>query len=479
MTRLLILAFFTLGLSQLIYAENTAANSKPNIILVLVDDAGIGDFGFSGGKEFPTPNIDRLASEGCVFSSAYVNPMCSPTRAALLTGRYTQRFGIEDNRPLDGNLTGMDLKEVLLPQKLKEVGYHTRLIGKWHLGEGKEGEFKPTNRGFDEFYGYYGAAGRYVNPIMDRNGQLEPTHGYNTDLLTDETCKFLRQQHTQPFFLHLAYMAVHFPQEAQQKDLDRVSHLSGKRQTCAAILTNLDDNIGRILTTLKETQLDEKTLLFFISDNGGEPSILGSTNGPHRGEKFSVHEGGIHIPFAMRWPGTIPAGSKYDGMVHGFDLFTTSLTAAGGSVGTGTVIDGVDLLPHALGKNTNPAHENLCWLVGDHKEWRIVGRDTNLARKFKAIREGNLKLIQQGDSPPELYDLSQDPAEAANLAAQKPEKVADLIQKYEKWRGQMKPQIIPEDHPIYGPDALAAKSIKKNKKKGKKVTSFAPPNSAS
>jgi arylsulfatase A-like enzyme len=489
-------------------AETASQPARPNIIAILVDDIGVGDFGFTGGKDFPTPHIDALAKDGCIFTNGYVLPSCSPTRAALMTGRYPSRFGIEDNRPLDGPRDGMDTSQVTLPTKLREAGYHTALIGKWHLGEGDRSQFAPRNRGFDEFFGYFGAAGKYVEPVLSRNGKEEVRPGYLTDLLTDEACAFLKRQHPgkdnakdkeqpKPFFLHLAHMAAHLPQVAKPDDLARVSkdnpQLTGKRRTCAAIIRNLDDNIGRLMATLKDTGLDEKTLVFFLSDNGGEPPVLATTNGPHRGMKFDVLEGGIRVPFVVRWPGHIPAGKTFDPMVHVMDLFPTSLAAAGAPIPQN--LDGVDLLPFltnhttpttttAPGTNTaanesenesegspqakaktkvpantqtqtqTPApavpHARLCWIYNDHKEWRIPGRDTNLARPLRAIREGNWKLVIEGNHPPELYALDTDPGEARNLAADHPDLVTRLQQEFQKWKAGMKPQLIPDDHPMYG-----------------------------
>lgn len=421
---------------------------KPNIIVILVDDIGVGDFGFSGGQDFPTPNIDRLAREGVVFSNGYAMPSCSPTRAALLTGRYPQRFGIEDNRPLDGPNEGMDVSQVTLPMKLKASGYATSLIGKWHLGKGKLFEFAPRNRGFDEFFGYFGAAGQYVDPVLSRNGVEEKCKGYNTDILTDEACRYIRGHQDKPFFMHLAYMAAHLPQVARPQDLARVSHLSGVRQRGAAIIVNLDDNIGRLLDTLKQIGQDERTLVFFLSDNGAEPALLGTTNGPHRGQKFDVLEGGIRVPFALRWPGMVPPEKTYKPMVHVFDIFTTVLAAAG--VEPGDCVDGVDLMPYILGKIAGIPHCQLFWLYNDHKEWRIPGRDTNLARPLRAVREGNIKLLMEGNNAPEIYNLCADPGEGSNLAAQDAECIQRLKRDYETWREQMKPQVISDDHPLYG-----------------------------
>lgn len=421
---------------------------RPHIITILVDDIGVGDFGFSGGRDIPTPNIDALAREGCIFTNGYVLPSCSPTRAALMTGRYPTRFGIEDNRPLDGPRDGMDVNEVLLPERLRDAGYATVLIGKWHLGQGDHLEFAPQNRGFDQFFGYFGAAGRYVNPMLWRNGAESMHEGYVTDILTDEACAFLRQKHDKPFFLHLAHMAAHLRQAAKPEDLARVGGLTGRRRLAAAIIRNLDDNIGRLMATLKEAGLDERTLVFFISDNGGEPPVLGTSNGPHRGMKFDVLEGGIRVPFAARWPGRIAKGKTFEPMVHVMDVFTTSLAAAG--VPTPANVDGVDLLPFVTGKYNQPPHQQLFWVYNDHKEWRIPGRDTNFARPLRAVREGDWKLVIEGNNPPELYALAEDPGEARNVASDHPEIVERLERAFREWKSGMKPQIIPDDHPLYG-----------------------------
>jgi arylsulfatase A-like enzyme len=436
--------------------------TKPNILLILVDDIGVGDFGFSGGQDFPTPNIDRLAASGVVFTDGYVLPSCAPTRAALLTGRYPQRLGIEDNRPLDGPRDGLDVSQVLLPQMLRTVGYHTQLIGKWHLGKGDRWEFAPRNRGFDDFFGYFGAAGQYLNPPFYHNGVEKKYAGYNTDILTDEACTYIRQRAKQsvapgqrstpppgkPFFLHLAYTAAHLKQEAKPEDLARFPQLEGKRKMAAAIISNLDQNIGRLTQTLKETGLSEQTLIFFLSDNGAEPSVLGTMNGPHRGQKFDVLEGGIRVPFTMCWPGRIPSGTHYRHMVHAVDVFATALATA--EIKRPENIDGADLLPFVLGKNAGTPHERLFWLFNDHKEWRIPGRDTNLARPLRAIREGHFKLVMEGTNAPELYDLSTDPGEVHNLAVAQPARVASMKNAFEGWRTQMKPQVIADDHPLYG-----------------------------
>ncbi len=443
-------ALLTIALCGSLLAGAAAAPPppKPNIVLVLVDDLGVSDFGFSGGTDIPTPHADRLVREGVVFAQGYVQPSCSPTRAALLTGRYPQRYGIEDNRPLDGPRDGLDVRAVLLPQLLRAAGYHTQLIGKWHLGQGDRWQFAPRNRGFEGFFGYFGAAGQYLNPTFSRNGVEKVHQGYNTDLLTDEACRYVREHAGGPFFLHLAYMAAHHKQAAKPADLAKFAHLEGKRRMAAAIISNLDENLGRLWQTLKETGLDGQTLVFLLSDNGGEPGVLGTLNGPYRGQKFDVFEGGIRVPFALRWPGVVPAATRFAPLVHAVDVFSTALAAAG--VAQPENVDGVNLLPFIRGEGRGAPHERLFWLYNDHKEWRIPGRDTNLARPLRAVREGDFKLVMEGTNAPALFDLPRDPGEARDLAAQQPERVAHLKKVFDEWRAQMKPQVIPDDHPLYG-----------------------------
>lgn len=426
------------------------AAEKPNIMVIMVDDIGVGDFGFSGGLEIPTPHIDRLAAEGMVFANAYAAPACAPSRVALMTGSYPTRFGIEDNRPLDGPLGGLDVNLTTLADYLRDAGYHTRLIGKWHLGQGPHFEFAPRNRGFDEFFGFIGSGNHmtYFDPVLSRNGEVSTHEGYIADLFTDEARDFLRQPQERPFFLHLAYLDAHVPQAAKEEFLDRFSYLPPRRRMAAAIIANLDDQIGLLMETLKETGLHDRTLIFFLSDNGAQPFVLGTSNGPHRGTKFETLEGGIRIPFAVRWPGVIPAGGTYEPLVHVCDVFSTTMVAAGLDVPED--VDGVDLIPFITGRKEGVPHERIFAIFNDHDEWRIPGRDTNLARPLRAVREGDFKLLMEGDNPPELYDLTQDPGEWRDLADRYPERVEALRQAYEDWYTGMIPQVVPDAHPVYG-----------------------------
>ncbi len=428
-------------------AGPAGANPPPNVVVLLVDDLGVGDCGFSGGIDIPTPHLDRFAREGAVCTQGYATPSCSPTRAALLTGRYPSRFGIEDNRPLDGPTAGFDRREILLPQLLRDHGYRTGLIGKWHLGQGDCG---PLARGFDEFCGWIGAAGKYIDPPLLTGTTRQVHEGWVDDILAAKAAAFVREHAAEPFFLHVGFMAAHLRQEARPEDLDRFPDLAGPRRLAAAIISRLDTAVARVLDAIHEAGIDDRTLVFFLSDNGGEPSVLGTSNGPHRGEKFDVLEGGIHVPFAIRWPGTVPAGTRFTSPVHCVDVFATAVAAA--AVAPPAAIDGVDLLPFLQGTAAGEPHAQLVWVYNDHDDWRRTDQDTNQARRLAAVREGPWKLVLEGDDPPRLYHLADDPAESQDRGREFPERVASLARRFRDWDAGMVRQVIPADHPLYGRD---------------------------
>lgn len=423
-----------------------AAAGPPNIVILLVDDLGVGDVGFSGGTDVPTPQLDRLAREGSVCTQAYATPSCSPTRAALLTGRYPSRYGIEDNRPLDGPTAALDLREVMLPQLLSRHGYRTALFGKWHLGRG---DYGPRARGFDEFCGWIGASGKYIDPLLIEDDAPAEQQGWVDDILAAKAAAFIRHHATEPFFLHVAFMAAHLKQEATETDLARFAHLDGRRRMAAAIISRLDRAVGRVLDAIREAALDEQTLVFFLSDNGGEPPVLGTSNGPHRGQKFDVLEGGIRIPMAVRWPGVVPAGGRFSPPVHCMDVFATAAAAAG-VASPAPAIDGVDLLPFLRGETRGEPHSRLFWIYNAHADWRRRDQDTNRARRLSAVREGRWKLILSAGQPDTLYDLDTDAGEQCDLAAVHPDRVAAMKAAFEAWYADMTPQVIADDHPIYG-----------------------------
>lgn len=413
---------------------------QPNIILVVADDLGYGELGCQGNKEIPTPNIDSIARNGVRFTQAYVTaPLCSPSRAGLLTGRYQQRFGHEFNpgKPTKPSEDfGLPLSETLLPARLKELGYATGMVGKWHLG--LKPEFHPMRRGFDEFFGFMGGAHPYLGNDKEAKTIFRGTEAvaekeYLTDAFAREAEAFMERHHRETFFLYLPFNAVHMPLQSIAKYLDRFVDIKDeRRRTFAAMTSALDDAVGRVLAKVREHKLEENTLLFFISDNGGPTLTTTSGNGPLRGYKAQVLEGGIRIPFTMQWKGRVPAGKVYKQPVSSLDIHSTALVAAGGAVTPDKKLDGVYLVPFLAGKSSAKPHESLCWRMGEKC----------------AIRHGDWKLVkEQGDKEWSLYNLAEDIGEKENLAAKFPARLQQLNELYAMWEKQLQqPKWIRQDN---------------------------------
>ena len=426
------------------------STNRPNIVVLIADDLGVGDIGFSGGKDIPTPNLDRLAGEGITFRHGYATPMCAPTRAAFLTGRYPARIGFEDNRPGDSRHYGLDLSLPTVADLLKKAGYTTGLIGKWHVGRGLHEAYSPWNRGFSEFLGYYGAFGTYVDPKLTRPpGKEEVVKGYSTDIFADAACDFLEKHKNQPFFLNIAFNAAHLEQVAKPEDMERFRDIQDpKRRRAAAIIANLDTNIGKIAQRLKDLGLDKNTLLVFFSDNGGEPPILATLNSPFRGMKFDVYEGGIRVPFFVRWPQTITKPKISDAPISVMDLLPTFADVAGANTPFG--VDGVTLLPYLRGKTSKEPHETLFWRTTEHaalQKQRRQPRAKVHVPHIAAVREGKWKLVVFNDNEEtqrvELYNLLKDPSETNDLSSKERRTTQRLLGKLDKWRDTLKPQVIP------------------------------------
>lgn len=430
---------------------------KPNIVVLLADDLGYGELGCQGNAQIPTPHIDSIAAGGVRFTAGYVTgPNCSPSRAGLLTGRYGTRFGHEFN-PIGANnedpAFGLPLGEKTLADVLRDAGYVTGAVGKWHLGAAAK--YHPQRRGFDSFFGFMheghfyapqpwlgvatmlrrrtlpgGGLGRRTfgdvtysthmggyepeydanNPIV-RDGQPEAEAEYLTDAFTREAANFIDRQRDKPFFLYVAYNAVHSPLQGADAYLKRLASIEDvHRRIFAAMLANLDDGVGEILAKLRSANLENDTLVFFLSDNGGPTRELTSSNKPLRGEKGSVFEGGVRIPFMVRWPGRLPAGATYDKPVSSMDIFATAVAVAGATPPKGRALDGVNLLPYLTGEAQGRPHETLYWRQG---------RNT-------AVRVGDWKLLRHGRGKNagawELYDLARDIGEMNNLADAEPER---------------------------------------------------------
>jgi arylsulfatase A-like enzyme len=402
-----------------------AEPAKPNIVFIVADDCGYKEFSFQGGSTL-TPRIDSIAKGGVRLTQGYVSSsVCSPSRAGLLTGRYQQRFGHHGNLPFRKlDVTGLPTTETLLPALLKPAGYRTIAVGKWHLGW--DPKFRPCERGFDDFYGFLHGARNYfplekppyqTQLMLDRESAGPEKFAYITDELGERAAGYIEKNKSNPFFLYLAYNATHSPQDATPEDLKT----AGNKRIPAMALA-LDRSVGKVLDALDKHKLAENTLVVFLVDNGGEDR---HDNTPLRGFKHDVYEGGIRVPFAVRWPGVIPAGSTCEHPVIALDLFTTALAAAGVEKPADKPIDGVNLLPVLTGKAKDRPHQTLFWSFGTG--W--------------AVRDGDLKLVLNRDNKgePELYDLAKDVSEKKNLAAAQPEDVARLKTLYESWKKTHKP----------------------------------------
>jgi len=419
-----------LGGRLLSAAENQSSRSRPNIVLIVSDDQGYADSScYDHPKEVDTPNIDRLADEGVRFTNGYASGyVCAPTRAGLMTGRYQQRFGFytaPDSR------IGMPLKEITVADLLKAEGYATAVIGKWHLGI--EPPYHPLKRGFDEFYGFLGHGGHdyFKLEITDeytsiyRNEKQINDTGYLTNNLARESVSFIERNQKRPFFLYLPFNAVHWPLQALQKHIERFKTGDPNRDIYLAMLVCMDEAIGRVLEALKQTGADDNTLIIFFSDNGGAKKNL-ANNGVLRDYKHSVYEGGIRVPFIVRWPGQLPKGTVCDEPVISMDVMPTICAAVGAKLPGDRVYDGRNMLPVLRGESKKPLHEALFWYDGAD-QW--------------AVRAGKLKLLSQKGSL-ELYDLSADIGEKNDLAKENPQIVERLQQTYTAWKNQMAPQIV-------------------------------------
>jgi arylsulfatase A-like enzyme len=407
-------------------ASTARAARKPNIILIVADDLGYNDLGFQGSPEILSPHIDSLVRDGTRFPNGYVShPFCSPTRAGMMTGRYQQRFGHENNMVFsrDDAVAGLPLTERMLPEILSRAGYATGLVGKWHLGA--HDKFHPTRRGFREMYGFVGGGHDYFKsgPVGEKEQILIPIERqdrkpvdereYLTTALGREAEAFVRRHKEEPFFLYLAFNAPHTPLQAPDDYIARFRHIADpNRRTYAAMVAAMDDSVGRVLGAVRESGLDNDTLVVFLSDNGG-PAGNGSNNAPLRGTKRTLWEGGIRVPFAVRWKGRVAPGRVDQRLAISLDVFTTALAAAGLKPPADREIDGMDLL------SPPPRSRRLYWRT-------FGGEDL-------AVREGRLKLLRQGKAAAKLFDLEDDPGEARDLAIQRPADVKRLSTALDAW----------------------------------------------
>jgi len=443
--RWFVLLAVAFGLSTSFTSTAPAADRKPNVLLIVADDLGYADIGANGCRDIPTPNIDSLAAQGVRFTSGYVSgPYCSPTRAGLMTGRYQTRFGHEFNPgPAESAVAefGLPLSETTFPQRMKEVGYATGMVGKWHLGYNPP--FHPQRRGFDEYFGFLGGAHSYLdnedkaNPIT-RGTEPVPTVTYTTDMFGDEAVKFVEQHKDRPWFLFLSFNAVHTPMHTTEKYLSRFSHISDPlRQKLAAMHSAMDDNIGKVLAKLRERQLEQDTLIFFVADNGGPTSANASRNDPLRGFKSQTWEGGIRVPFLIQWKGTLPAGKVFQHPSIQLDLLPTALAAAGVPTNPEWKLDGVNLIPYLTGEKNDAPHQALYWRFGAQiairmGDWKLVKAPADGMRPIELREPGTVAGAQ-------LYNLAADIGEQNNLAEKEPEKVKELAAAWNAWNAEQAP----------------------------------------
>ena len=426
--------------------------SKTNFVIFLADDLGYGDVGYQGG-EVPTPNIDSIASDGVIFTDGYVTcPVCAPSRAGLLTGRYQQSFGFWDNigpfRVSKEVEPGIPIDIPILSEQLQELGYVCGLFGKTHEGDSEE--MMAFNR-WNEFFGFNNGASNYLpgmnrdhNPIfhnkkiinrsyeksgisrdeINQKGVLQiDRQQYLTDLITDYTLSFIDENRERPFLCYLPFNAIHGPFQAPKDLYEKfASEKNHQRRLNMAMLDSMDHNIGRVLDKLKKLDLEDDTLVIFLSDNGGHEE---SPNQPLRGKKATYWEGGIRVPFCLKWPIQLEADQVYRHPVISLDLLPTLVQAAGGSIDPSWKLDGVDLIPYLLDSGKGIPHENLYWTWGSRKAIR--------AGKFKALSQDSGKSWQ-------LYDLKNDISEQRDLGTEHVSKLDQLVKRFKSWEKELMPQ---------------------------------------
>jgi arylsulfatase A-like enzyme len=499
LTLTLLTAVLLAPLAALQSADAPKSAAKPNLVIIFTDDMGYADIGAYGCKDIPTPHLDRLAAEGTRFTSAYtVAPICVPSRMGLMSGKFPARFGVFNNvyTPEECQLW---MQQTTLADVLKASGYRTANVGKWHLSGNSSGHsgddlggflFKPPHeRGFDEFVGITGGMhtfwkGTGLARFKDGKYQRFDSPDYLTDFFGTEACEFIQRQKDGPFFLYLAFNAPHAPLHSLDEDQAAIEagYVSPDRRKYAAMVRAIDRNVGRVMGKLQELGLADNTLTVFTNDNGGGGNNAAmhtrntAINIPYRGHKFDVLEGGVRVPFIMRWPGQVPAGQTFDGIVSTVDVFPTFAKVANASVPGN--LDGVDLMPYLKGEKTGHPHETLCWqqrvwvrpnerkpggpgypalfynLAIRSGKWKAIkldqpfdGTDDSRAQELYPNKvypsQASVDKMRPEDARPwELYDLSRDPAELNDLATEFPEKVKELSTAFFAWQKQM-PKPVP------------------------------------
>ena len=420
------------------------ANDLPNIIVLLSDDAGYADFGFQPHvrDDFKnlTPRIDSIAKAGCRFSNAYMSGcVCSPSRAGLMTGRYQQRFGHDNNIPPGYMKGGLPLSETFGSKRLQSIGYKTGVTGKWHLGYPVD--YQPNRRGFDYFYGCLQGSRKYfpienVSPhrVFLENEKPTAEKGYVTDRIGDAACRFIEKHKDAPFFLFVSFTATHGPLDAKDEHLNQLKHIRKlRRRKNAGLMVSLDENVGKILDRLKALDLEKDTMVIFTNDNGGQTQTA-ANNEPLRGRKGQLWEGGIRVPMAIRWPGRISAGTVIDDPVISLDLLPTFFAAAERTVDPAWNLDGLSLFKLLTGEVDSVPGRKLYWR-------------RNGAAGAIAVRQGQWKMIHlrnEDGAEARLFDLDGDIGEMRNLAEENPEVLRELVDAANDWESELA-------QPLWGP----------------------------
>lgn len=418
---------------------------RPNIVMLIADDMGGNDVGLNGGKEIRTPNLDALAASGARLDAFYVQPVCSPTRAALLTGRYPIRHGLQTGVVRPWAQYGLPLEERTLAQALHDAGYATAIVGKWHLGH-HQPEYLPTRRGFDHQYGHYNGALDYFTHQRDgghdwhRDDRENYDEGYSTQLISREAVRLIKERDSaKPLFLYVPFNGVHAPYQVPDSYAKPYASLAGKRRPYAGMLAAVDEAVGQITDAIKEAGMTGNTLFIFSSDNGGPSPGKITDNGRYRAGKGTVYEGGVRVAAFAAWEGRIKPGTVVTQPLHVVDWYPTLLNLAGAKLDQALPLDGRDAWPAITAGAPSP-HEDIL---------------INAAPKGGAIRAGDWKLVINGsftvhddddESEPagkstqvELFNLIEDPSEKNDLASAKPEKVKELQSRYEAYAREAVP----------------------------------------
>ena len=427
--KLFLLALILLFFSCNSMTSKKKQSEKPNIIVVVIDDAGYADFGFMGSKDLETPNIDRLAKRGVIFTDAHVtSTVCAPSRAGLITGKYQQRFGFEANGTgsKESGEIGLADNVITIADVFQQNDYKTIALGKWHLGYNEDDH--PNNRGFDEFYGFLVGSRSYFpmkktnnRSMLQQSGTRVEFEGYLTDVLGDRAAGFIEENKAQPFFMYLAFNAVHTPMHAKEEHLKKYE--GHPRQKLAAMTWSLDENIGKLMNTLESMDQLDNTLIFFLSDNGGATNNQ-STNGLLKGFKGNMFEGGHRVPFIVHWPKELKGNQTYRGLSSSLDIFKTAIAASGIKEDKDWGLDGVNLLPHLKGEEQTAPHEKLFWRKLDNA----------------AVRIGDKKLIRLEGYGSVLYNLQDDLGESTDLSKINVQTHQELMHELDDWeKDKMEP----------------------------------------